>query len=200
LPAVTVKHKDCEQVHVLVGAEGVSASDDRRFAYSVLDTILGGGMASRLFHEIRSKRGLAYSVYSAHHSYRVGGLLTIAAATGPESAREVIAVIRQELAALAADGVAKDELTRAKEHIKGGILLSLESTSTRMLRLGHSELNIGRVLSPAEAIQRVDAVLKEDVDVLARELFPAGRTALTVLGPIDEKLGVELAGSLAQSA
>lgn len=196
----TIKHKDCEQVYVLVGAEGVSASDDRRYAYSVLDTILGGGMASRLFHEIRSKRGLAYNVYSAHNSYRAGGLLTVAAATGPKTAAEVISLIRAELAKLAEDGVQPEELTRAKEHLKGSLLLSLESTSTRMLRLGHSEVNIGRTVPPSEAIERIERVSKEDVDALARSLFVAGRTALTVLGPVDERFSQQFATSLAESA
>ena len=199
-PTTEIKQEDSEQVYVIVGAEGVSASDERRYAYSLLDTILGGGMASRLFHEIRSKRGLAYNVYSAHHSYRSGGLLTIAAATGPKTAREVITIIRAELAQLVSDGVTDDEVARAKEHIKGGLLLSLESTSTRMLRLGHSEINVGRYVPPSEIVARIEAVTKADVDALSRALFVPARTALTVLGPIDEQFGVEFAGSLAQTA
>jgi len=199
-PTTVIKHKDCEQVYLLIGAEGVSARDDRRYAYSVLDTILGGGMASRLFHEIRSKRGLAYNIYSAHHSYRAGGLLTIAAGTGPKTAVEVVAVIRDELAKLVADGVSQEEVARAKEHLKGGLLLSLESTSTRMLRLGHTELNIGRNISPAEAIANIDAVTKEQVDELARADLQRGRLALTVLGPVDDRFGADADAALAQSA
>jgi len=195
-----IKHKDCEQVYLLLGAEGVSARDERRYAYSVLDTIVGGGMASRLFHEIRSKRGVAYNVYSAHHSYRAGGLLTIAAGTGPKTAVEVVAVIREEVAKLVADGVSDEEVVRAKEHLKGGLLLSLESTSTRMLRLGHTELNIGRNISAAEAIASIEAVTKRQVDELARAEFRRGRLALTVLGPVDERFGADADAALARSA
>jgi len=199
-PSTVIKQKDCEQVNVLVGAEGVSARDDRRYAFSVLDTILGGGMASRLFHEIRSKRGLAYNIYSAHQSYRAGGLMTIAAGTGPKTAAEVVTIIRDELAIMASQGVSDDELRRAKEHLKGGLILSLESTSTRMLRLGHSELNIGRNIPPAEAVANIEAVTKQQVDEIARHAFAPARTALTVLGPVDERFGAELDASLAQPA
>ena len=197
-PVSVVKARDCEQVYVLVGAEGTNAADERRYVYSVLDTILGGGMASRLFQEIREKRGLVYSVYSAHQMYRAGGLFTIAAATRPKNAAEVLALVRAEIASLAADGVTADEVARAKEHLKGGLLLSLESTSTRMLRLGRTELVAGRPVPPNEVIEKVDAVTKEQVDAAARSLFGQGRLALTVLGPVDERFEAQV--RLAQSA
>ena len=197
-PVSVVKHKDCEQVYVLVGAEGTSAADERRFVYSVLDAILGGGMASRLFQEIREKRGLVYSVYSSHQMYCAAGLFTIAAATRPKNAAEVLALIRAETASLAERGVTAEEVARAKEHIKGGLLLSLESTSTRMLRLGRTELVAGRHIPPSEVIEKVDAVTKEEVEAVARTLFAPGKVALTVLGPIDE--GFETQAGLAESA
>ncbi len=199
-PTVVGKTKDSEQVYVLVGAEGSSASDERRYALSVLDAILGGGMASRLFQEIREKRGLVYSVYSSHNAYRSGGIFSISASTGPKNAEEVVALIRQELAHIADAGVTTEELARAKEHIKGSLLLSLESTSTRMIRLGRSELNVGRHISTAEVTMRIDAVTKEEVDAEARRLFAPQRLALTVLGPLDVQRIAGAFESLAQSA
>ena len=197
-PVTEIKRKDSEQVYVLFGAEGTSASDERRYVYSVLDTILGGGMASRLFQEIREKRGLVYSVYSSHQTYRTGGLFTIAASTRPKNASEVLSLVRAEAAAIGANGVSAEEVARAKEHLKGGLLLSLESTSTRMLRLGRTELVSGRTIPPSEVIEKIDAVTKEQVDGVARALFGSGRLALTVLGPIDERF--EADALLAQSA
>ncbi len=185
-PVSVVRTKDCEQVYVLFGAEGTSASDDRRYALTVLDTILGGGMSSRLFHEIRERRGLAYSVYSSHNPYRSAGLMTIAASTSPKNAREVVGLVREELARLVASGVSDAEVVRAKEHIKGGVLLSLESTSTHMLRLGRNELSVGRHVPAAELLERVEAVTKEQVDEWAQTMFAPGRVALTVVGPVDE--------------
>ncbi len=199
VPANVVSRKDTEQVYVLFGTEGASAKDDRRYPLTLLDTTLGGGMASRLFHEIREKRGLAYSVYSSHNPYRNAGLMTIAASTSPKNAREVVALVREELARMAADGVSDDELMRAKQHVKGGLLLSLESTSTRMLRLGRSELNVGRHVAATEIIEHIDGSSKADVDGLATALFGAERTALTVVGPVDERFG-EDAQLLEQSA
>lgn len=197
-PVTVIKQKDSEQVYLLVGAEGTSAADDRRYVYSVLDTILGGGMASRLFQEIREKRGLVYSVYSSHQTYRAGGLFTIAASTRPKNAAEVLGLVRAETASMFASGVTAEEVARAKEHLKGGLLLSLESTSTRMLRLGRTELVAGRTIPPSEVIAKIDAVTKEEVDAVARALFAPDRLALTVLGPIDERFEVQ--ARLAQSA
>jgi predicted Zn-dependent peptidase len=199
-PTVTRRYKDCEQVYLLIGAEGTGASDDRRYALSVLDTILGGGMASRLFQEIREKRGLVYSVYSAHNAYRNAGIFSVAASTGPKNAVEVVSLIRQELSRMADEGVTAEELARAKEHIKGNMLLSLESTSTRMIRLGRSELNVGRHISAAEITARIDAVTKEEVDGFARQLFENDRLALTVLGPVDTQIVADAFESLPQSA
>jgi predicted Zn-dependent peptidase len=199
VPANVVSRKDTEQVYVLFGAEGASAKDDRRYPLTLLDTTLGGGMASRLFHEIREKRGLAYSVYSSHNPYRNAGLMTIAASTSPKHAREVVSLVREELARMAADGVSDEELLRAKQHVKGGLLLSLESTSTRMLRLGRSELNVGRHVGAPEIIEHIDGSSKADVDGLAKALFGTERIALTVVGPVDERFG-EDAQLLEQSA
>ncbi len=199
-PAIAGKNKDCEQVYLLVGAEGTSASDERRYPLSVLDAILGGGMASRLFQEIREKRGLVYSVYSSHNAYRNGGIFSISASTSPKNSEEVLSLIRAELARLVQEGVTAGELYRAKEHIKGSLLLSLESTSTRMIRLGRSELNVGRLIPTAEVTARIDAVTKEEVDELARRLFAPQRLALTVLGLVDPQAVAGAFEALAESA
>jgi predicted Zn-dependent peptidase len=180
------QHKDCEQVYILFGAEGFNARDDRRYAVSVLDTILGSGMASRLFHEIREKRGLAYSVYSSHTPYRSAGLFTVSASTGPDHAAEVVSLVRAELRKVVESGVSDGEVARAKEHLKGGLLLSMESTSTRMLRLGRSELSVGRYVPITEVIERIEKVTREQVEALARSLFAEERVALTVVGPVSE--------------
>jgi predicted Zn-dependent peptidase len=199
-PAVTGKHKDCEQVYVLVGAEGASAADEQRYPLSLLDAILGGGMASRLFQEIREKRGLVYSVFSSHNPYRSGGIFSISASTSPKNAREVVMLVRAEIANVVEHGVTDDELSRAKEHIKGTLLLSLESTSTRMIRLGRTELNLGRAVPTSEVTAKIDAVTKEEVDAQARRIFAPQRLALTVLGPVDTQSIASAFESLAESA
>jgi predicted Zn-dependent peptidase len=199
-PALVGKHKDSEQVYVLVGAEGTSAADERRFALSVLDAILGGGMASRLFQEIREKRGLVYSVFSSHNPYRSAGIFSISASTSPKNAVEVVGLIRAEIAKLVEHGVSQDEIARAKEHIKGTMLLSLESTSTRMIRLGRTELNLGREVPTSEVTAKIDAVTKEEVEEQARRIFAPERLALTVLGPIDVQSIANAFESLAESA
>ncbi|HLN46975.1 MAG TPA: insulinase family protein, partial [Magnetospirillaceae bacterium] len=117
------------------------------------------------------------------------GLMTIAASTSPKNAREVVSLVREELARMAQHGVTDDELTRAKQHVKGSLLLSLESTSTRMLRLGRSELNVGRHVPAHEIIERIDAATKEQVEALAAGLFAPERIALTAVGQVDEHFG-----------
>jgi predicted Zn-dependent peptidase len=197
-PVDAIQRKDCEQVYLIAGAEGTSAADERRYAFSVLDTILGGGMASRLFQEIREKRGLVYSVYSTHNMYRRGGLFAVSASTRPKNAREVLSLIRDELVRLVEHGVRDDEVVRAKEHIKGALALSLESMSARMLRLGRTELVAGRAIPPSEVIAKIDAVTKEQVEAIARVAFAPTRLSLTVLGPVDERFEDE--ARLARSA
>jgi predicted Zn-dependent peptidase len=196
-PVRVIRRKDSEQAYLMLGVEGTSSSDDRRYPLSVLDAILGGGMASRLFQEIREKRGLVYSVYSMHNAYRPGGTFAVSAATRPQNAAEVIALVRAELASLASTGVTADEIARAKEHLKGGLLLALESTNTRMMRLGRSELNVGRHISATEVAARIEAVTKAEIDALAAAMFGDAGTALTVVGPVDEDID---AGVLAESA
>ncbi|HVA28494.1 MAG TPA: pitrilysin family protein [Candidatus Baltobacteraceae bacterium] len=185
-PATLIRQKDSEQAYVVVGSHGLSARDDRRFALSVLDTLLGGGMSSRLFQEIREKRGLVYTVYSFQAAYRAAGLFGVYAGTSPENVQPCIDVIAQELAALRDVRVGPAELHLAKEHIKGSLTLSLESTSSRMIRLGRNEFVLGRQMSAEELEERIDAVTSEQIAEVAQELFQDEALGLCILGPVDE--------------
>ncbi len=195
-PERLVRHKDTEQAYIVLGTKGLSLRDERRYVLSVLDTILGGGMSSRLFQEVREKRGLAYSVYSFQQAYRESGLFAVSAGTAPENVGECVSVIVAELDDVAAGGITEAELTLAREHLKGSLTLSLESTSSRMIRIGRSEFSLGRQLTVEEIEASIDAVTKESVDALAHDLLAGGRLGVCVLGPVDEA-EIERAGNLA---
>ena len=185
-PGTLFRHKDSEQAYVVLGTRGLSVRDDRRYVLTVLDTILGGGMSSRLFQEIREKRGLVYTVYSFQAAYRGAGLFAVYAGTSPENVRECVSVVGEQFAALRDARVGEGELRLAKEHIKGSLTLSLESTSSRMIRLGRSEFSLGRQLTTEEIEQNVEAVTAEQVQTLAQELLSEKNLGLCVLGPVDE--------------
>jgi len=185
-PATRFRHKESEQAYVVLGTRGLSVCDDRRYVLSVLDTILGGGMSSRLFQEIREKRGLVYTVYSFQAAYRGAGLFAVYAGTSPDNVPQCVSVVRDQFAQLREARVADDELQLAKEHIKGNLTLSLESTSSRMIRLGRSEFSLGRNLTTEEIEQHIDAVTSEHIQTLARELLAEDQVGLCVLGPVDE--------------
>ncbi|MGH7729026.1 MAG: M16 family metallopeptidase [Vulcanimicrobiaceae bacterium] len=184
-PATKIVRKETEQVYIVLGCEGLSARDERRYVLAVLDAILGGGMSSRLFQQVREKRGLAYSVFSFHHAYRAAGLFGVSAGTAPESVAECIDVITDELATIAAQGPSEAELLLAREHLKGSLTLSLESTSSRMMRLGRSEFTLGRHPSIEEIEAEIDAVARDDVHALAAALLKPERLGLCVLGPVE---------------
>jgi predicted Zn-dependent peptidase len=183
--ATLVKHRPTEQAHITLGTSGFSRKDPRRFAFGVVNSALGGGMSSRLFQEIREKRGLAYSVYSYHTMFAETGLFAVYAGSTPSKAHEVLQIARQELRDIAGGGLSDEELERAKGHLKGSLVLSLEDTSGRMSRIGRSEISHGEILSVDEVLARTDAVTKEDAENVARDVF--GRPmALTVIGPFEE--------------
>jgi predicted Zn-dependent peptidase len=184
-PSTMIRQKDSEQAYVVVGSKGLDVRDDRRFALSVLDTLLGGGMSSRLFQEIREKRGLVYTVYSFQAAYRAAGLFGVYAGTSPARVQECIDVIAEQLGALRTVKVGDAELQLAKEHIKGNLTLSLESTSSRMIRLGRNEFALGRQIAPEEIEERIDKVGASEVMQLAQELFAEDQLGLCVLGPVD---------------
>ncbi|HEY1655754.1 MAG TPA: pitrilysin family protein [Candidatus Tumulicola sp.] len=185
-PARLVRRKDSEQAYVIAGTRGLSVRDERRYALSILDTILGGGMSSRLFQEIREKRGLVYTVYSFQAAYREAGLFGVYAGTSPENVSACIDLIVEQFAKVRNDGVDDGELRLAKEHIKGNLTLSLESTSSRMIRLGRNEFALGRHVTPEEIEARVDAVTAAEVRQLASELLAEENLGLCIIGPVDE--------------
>ncbi len=175
--------KTTEQVHLTLGAPGIARDDERRFALRVLDTILGGTSSSRLFQEVREKRALAYSISTFHAHYTGAGQVGLYLGTRPENLATAVAVVGDELERLRQDGVTAEELVRAKEHAQGRVVLTLESTSARMSRLGGSVLANLPVLSVDELIARVDAVTAEDVVTLARELLAPERLSVAAIGP-----------------
>jgi predicted Zn-dependent peptidase len=184
-PHRIVRSKDTEQVHLCLGVEGLKRNDERKYALFALDVILGGGMSSRLFQELREERGLVYSTYSYHVCYQETGLFAIYAGTSPRHARQVEELVRQEFARVAGSGVTEEELSRAKEQLKGSLMLSLESTSSRMSRSAKAELFNERYETPDELVAQVDAVRVQDVNELAAYLLAEPRITLAAIGPKD---------------
>lgn len=182
--ALRMHPKELEQVQMLIGIPGLAKTDPRRYAAFVLNTVLGDGMSSRLFQEIREKRGLAYSVSSFLTSFRKAGYLAIYAGLGADSVREALDVVREQLRALRENGLSDEELARAKSQIKGSMLLSLESSGARMSRMAVNDIYYGRQITPAEVAQSISAVTHEDVRAIAHELFDVDRMAVTLLGDV----------------
>ncbi len=183
-PAISVRSKEIEQVHLCLATRGKAQADECRYQLAILDHLLGGGMSSRLFQEIREKRGLVYTIASYTASYREGGMFVIYAAMSPQNGPEVIRLVFEEIGALGA-GLSEEELCRAKESLKGSIMLSLESTGSRMSKLARSELYHGRQLDLDELIGKIDAVTSEEVRGLVWETFGPGRVAMAAIGPFD---------------
>ncbi len=174
-----------EQTHLLLGTPGLGRLDERRYAAAVLDAAVGGGMSSRLFQEIREKRGLVYSVGSALTHYAGEGAFSVYAGCSKKRVPEVLRLIREGLDGVAAEGLTDEEVARARGQLKGGMVLGLEDTGSRMSRLGKSELSYGEYLPVREVLARLDAVDEQQVREVATELF--GRpTCLAVVGPYRE--------------
>jgi predicted Zn-dependent peptidase len=186
VPRTVFCRKDTEQVHVTLGGRGIARNDDRRFALRVLDTILGGTSSSRLFQEVREKRGLAYSVYSFTAMYAGAGQIGLYVGTRAENLREALAVVGTELERFAADPASAAELSRAKENAKGRYVLSLESTAARMNRLGSATLSGLPLLTDDEVLERIDSVSLEDVRSLAGELFGETTYSAAGIGPDED--------------
>jgi len=182
---VRVIRRTTEQANLVLGMPGVSRVDERRYALGVLNAALGGGMSSRLFQEVREKRGLAYSVYSYHAQYADTGLFGLYAGCVPRKVDDVLAICREELAKVAADGITADELERGKGQLRGSLVLGLEDTGSRMSRIGKSELVYGELLSVDDVINRIGGVTLEDVAEIAASVLAAAPT-LAVVGPFDE--------------
>jgi predicted Zn-dependent peptidase len=182
---VSVVNRPTEQAHLVLGVPALSRVDERRFALGVLNGALGGGMSSRLFQEIREKRGLAYSVYSyaAHHAET--GMFGVYAGCQPAKAAEVLEICRQQLDLVATAGITPEELTRGKGQLAGALVLGLEDTGSRMSRLGKAELVYGEILTVDELLDRIKAVTLEQVREVAASVLSAKQT-LAVIGPFDD--------------
>lgn len=185
-----VRTKETEQAHLVVGVKGLHQDHEELYALHLLNTVLGGGASSRLFQEIREERGLAYSVYSYQSSYRETGDFAVYAGASPAAMEQVLDLIMKGLRAAGEQGTTAEELSEAKEQLKGQIMLGLESTSGRMSRLGRGELSLGRVLTPDEIIRRIDGVTAEQVHELARRLFLQEPLVLSAVGPVAETLNL----------
>ena len=174
--------KETEQYHICFGAPGISRDDERRFALAVLDSIFGGSTSSRLFREIREKRGLAYSVGSYSEQYTDSGLVATYVGTRADNVEEACTVIGAELARLRSEPVSADELARAKEHVKGRLVLSSESTAARMSRIGRATLFDLPVYTLDEMLEQVDAVTVDDLTGLAAELYGQDTLSAACIG------------------
>jgi predicted Zn-dependent peptidase len=185
-PSIRFLEKETEQYHVCLSGPGIPRRDERRFAAAVLDAIVGGSASSRLFQEIREKRGMAYSVYSYSSLYEETGHVGLYVGTRAEHLGECLEIAAEELADLAAGNVRPAELARAKENLKGRLFLSLEATSTRMTRLGQATVTGTPLLDVAEVVRRTEAVTVRDVAELAGELLDVSRLSAAGIGP-DER-------------
>ncbi len=174
--------KETEQMHVCLGGVGLARDDKRRFQLSVLDSLFGGSLSSRLFQEIREKRGLVYSVYSFSSLYQETGLTGLYFGCRPERLEAVMETVGRELARLVHEPVPVDELQRAKEHLKGRMILGLESTSSRMTRLGKGVLTQTEILSLDELAERIEAVTPEEVLTLASEVYRPAKLSVVGIG------------------
>jgi predicted Zn-dependent peptidase len=181
-PSLRFHQKETEQYHLCVGGPGIPRGDDRRFALRVLDTILGGSTSSRLFQEVREKRGLAYAVFSYASHYADTGQVAVYVGTRPDNVGEAMEVIGSELRRVQEEGVSEEELERARENVKGRTVLSMESTLSRMNRLGSSVLMGVPLLTVDELLAAFDAVTLDDVNTLARELWQPERLSAAGVG------------------
>jgi predicted Zn-dependent peptidase len=195
-PRRRFERKDTEQYHVCLGGSGLARHDDRRFALRVLDNVFGGTSSSRLFQEVRERRGLAYAVYSFTSAYQDTGQIGLYLGTRPDNITEGLAVVASELARMREDPATPEELERAKENLKGRVVLALESTGARMNRLGSELLAEMPLLSLDETVERIDAVSQEDLAGLVEELWAPERLSAAGIGPDESRLE-EALGSLA---
>ncbi len=183
---ITTKSKaQLEQVHLCIGVPSYPMVHERRYGIAVLNNILGGGMSSRLFQNIRERQGLAYAVFSELSPYRDTGMLSIYAGTALEKAGQVVRSVTGEFASLKEQLVSDEELRRAKDHLKGSLMLSLESTSSRMSNLARQEMYFGKFFTLDEIIDSIERVTREEICDIAREFFQPANISVTVLGNLD---------------
>ncbi len=184
--SIKVINKQTEQVHICLGTAALDARHPDRFALSVMENVLGGGMSSRLFQKVREEKGLAYAIFSYHSLFQETGNLAVYAGTRVDNMNEVLKIILDELHSIAEKGITDAELNRSREHIKGQLALGLESTRNRMTRLGKSELIHGEILSVDDLVEKVMEVDLDVIQRLAESIFDSKKLVLTVIGPITE--------------
>lgn len=185
-PIVLKKRESLEQIHITLGVPAYPLAHELRFPLYVLNTVLGGGMSSRLFQDIREKQGLAYAVYSELNLFSDTGCFTIYAGTGVETAKQVVNSTMQEIRRIKNEPIAHDELRRAKDHLKGSLMLSLESTSSRMSNLARQELYFKDFLSLDEMLENIESVTRDEVQKIAQEFFKTENIALAMLGKLGD--------------
>ena len=184
---VFCRTKDTEQVHLCLGTPGLPMDHEKIYVFQLINTILGGGLSSRLFQEIREQRGLVYSVFSYHSSYHDSGLFCVYAGLSRENVREALELIVKEIRDIQKQGVSPAELQRVKDQLKGNLLLSLESVSTRMSRLGKSQLYLGKITPPEEIVRRIMAVTNDDIMELTKNLLKPENFSLASVGPWNDE-------------
>jgi len=185
VPKVLIRNKELEQSHICLGASSYPQNHDDRYSSYVLNTLLGGSMSSRLFQNVREKRGLAYAVFSGLSAYRDAGSFTVYAGCANEAVGEVIDLIVEEIRGVRQSPVPQAELQRAKDHLKGSLMLSLENTASRMSHLARQEIYFDRQFGLDETLQGVERVTAGDVQRVAADLFKRGSLAATVLGNVN---------------
>src|SRR5437773_1589083 len=187
IPGVNIVHKTLEQVHVIIGFPGLHHSAPERYALFVLNDVIGGSMSSRLFQEVRERQGLVYAIHSGVQAYVDTGTLYVYAASDALNFSKVLKSILKEIRDLKKIGVTEEELRRSKDHLKGSLMLSLESTSSRMNRLAKHEMHLGSFLTIDAMLGAIDGVRHEEVQALVTELLDEDRLVLTTLGPLDRR-------------
>lgn len=183
---VAIKEKDIEQLHINIGFPSIKISDDNIYAMGALNTILGGGMSSRLFQTIREKNGLAYSVYSYNTSYEDLGLFCVYASLIKENATKVINYVFKEIKALKTNEITKNQLLRTKEQLKSNYILSLESSSTRMSNIGRSLIMLDRVLTPDQIINKIENISLDSIYEVSDQVLNKQNASLSVVGPVSD--------------
>ena len=186
-PSVNIVHKSLEQVHVVMGFPGLPHAARERYALFLLNDVIGGSMSSRLFQEIRERQGLVYSIHSGAQAFLDTGVLYLYAATDAGNFSKVLKSILKEIRELKKSGITEEELKRAKDHLKGSLMLSLESTSSRMNRLAKQEMHLGAFLTMDAMLAAIQNVRHEEVQALVSELLDEDQLALTTLGPLDRR-------------
>ena len=205
-PGVNIVHKKLEQVHLVMGFPGMSHAAPERYGLFLLNDVIGGSMSSRLFQEVRERQGLVYSIHSGVQAFRDTGTLYVYAASDPPNFSKVLKSTLKEIRELKKHGISVDELRRAKDHLKGSLMLSLESTSSRMNRLAKHEMHHGSFLTMSAMLEAIDQVRHEEVQALVDEVLDEERLALTTYGPLDRRnlpkdiLGGGLTPSLRRSS